>query len=67
MTSVWLRFSPYEAQILSGRGYFLIPVGTTAVPLFTLNALIYRSIPFAVVLLLMISSAFLVAHTRLAK
>ena len=67
LTGVWLRFSIYEAQILSSGGNFTVPNGQLSEPFDTIDILFYRSTPFAVALLLIVSSACLFAHVRLAK
>lgn len=67
LTGTWLRFSKYEAQMMSRSGNFLIPGGNPNDGLDTMDVLIYRSLPFAVVVLLMVSSVCLFAYVRLSK
>lgn len=66
-TSVWLRFSVYQTQMFSGDGNFLVPGGHRSEPFDTMDAVVYRSLPFVVVGLLLVSSACPFAHVRLAK
>ena len=67
LTGIWLRFSIYEAQIRSSAGNFTHPDGRLSEPFDTIDALFYRSTPFVVTLLLIVSSACLFAHIRLTK
>ena len=67
LTSVRLRFSAYQAQMFSGDGNFLIPGGHRSGPFDTMDSVNYRSLPFVVAGLLLVSSACPFAHVRLAK
>lgn len=67
LTSVWLRFSIYEAQILKSAGNFTIPGSRSSDTLGTIDIWFYQAMPFGLAPLLLISSACLFAHVRLAK
>ena len=66
-TSVWLRFSIYERQLLAGDPNFTIPGGRPSDTLDTIDVLFYRSMPFVSIVLLIVSSICLFIHVRLAK
>ena len=66
LTAVWLRFSIYEARF-PNVGTFTIPGGRSSDTLDTIDVLFYQAMPFGIAPLLMISSACLFAHVRLAK
>ena len=67
LTSVWLRFSIYETQILKATGNFTIPGSRSNDTFSTIDILFYQAMPFGIAPLLIVSSACLFAHVRLAK
>ena len=66
LTGVWLRFSMYKAQLRSSTS-IAIPNGRPGDPLNSVGVEFYDFIPFAVALLLIVSSGCLFAHVRLSK
>jgi hypothetical protein len=66
-TWAWLRFKPYEPQILSARGTFLIPGGDPRGALDSIDPVFYRAFPALTLVLLFLAFLFLFINLRLSK
>ena len=67
LTSVWLRFSVFEPQIIKSAGNFTIPGSRSSDTFATIDILFYQAMPFGIAPLLIVSSACLFVTVRLSK
>lgn len=67
LTGVWLRFSNYQQQMLSGGSNFTIPGSRSSDALATIDTLFYQAMPYGIAIILIVSSACLFVTVRLSR
>ena len=66
-TWAWLRFKPYERQILESEKNFLIPGGDPQSGLDSIDAAVYQAFPLLTLVLLFVAFLFLFVNLRLSN